>query len=96
MTPKESNRWRGTHKLETTEGGTRQDTKRKQLGDGVSGTHKLETTDGVTSQDTERTRPNEKLEKHSLSGDHRGNLSGHRERPNLQGALTFWRVQREW
>ena len=57
------------------------------------GTHFLETTKGGPCQDMET----KQLSKgHSLSGDHRGrDLSGHGKKVTKQGALTFWRPQRE-
>ena len=56
-------------------------------------THVLETAERGIFQDTERNRP---TEAHSLPGDGGGrDLSGHRKKPTEQGALTFWRRQRE-
>ena len=85
---KESDYVRGTHRLETTEGGTSQDAKRKQLREG---THKLETTEGQVGQNMER----KQLGKgHSQTGDHRGSdKSGHKRKVAEQGALTGWRPQ---
>ena len=63
-TQKESDGVRGTHPLETAEGGTIQDEERKQLRE----ENFLETAAEPTSQDTAR----KQSECHSLSGDCRG------------------------
>ena len=74
-TQKESNQARGTHFLESTEGGTYQDIGRKQSS---NGTHQLETTEGGTCQDMERKQPSKGL---SLARDHREkDLSQHQEK----------------
>ena len=77
-TRKETDRAKPTHKLETAEGVTCQDTERT---DRAWRTHSLETAEGRTCQDTERTRTSEV---HSLSGDGRGRgMSGmERNRPS--------------
>ena len=55
--------------------------------------HQLDTADGKTNQGTERKRPGDL---HLLSGDSRGrDESGHRSKVTEQGALTFWRQQRD-
>jgi len=57
------------------------------------GTHILESAEGETSQDTETNRASKG---HSPTGECRGrDKSGHRNKLSKQGALTFWRVQRE-
>jgi len=49
--------------------------------------------EGGTSQDKERKPPSKA---HSLPGDGRGrDKSGHRKKAIEQGALTYWRQQRE-
>ena len=89
-TPKELNRARHTHFLETAEGKTCQDTKR----DRTSKTHSPPRDHrGRTYQDTEGNWPSEA---HSLSGDGKGmDLSGHRKRQTERCALTPWRQQRK-
>ena len=83
---KESNQARGTHSLETAEGGTSQDMERKQPSKG----HSLpETAEGGTSQDMERKQPSKG---HSHPGDSRGrDKSGHGKKVTKQGALTSLR-----
>ena len=72
------------------EGETFQDMERKQPS---KATHKLETREGETCQYMEK----KQLSKgDSPTGDSRGgDLSGHTNKSNNQGALTVWRVQRE-
>ena len=56
-------------------------------------TYLLEPAEGGTCQDTGKNRP---TKVHSLSGYGRGrDLSGHGNKRTNQGALTFWRRQRE-
>ena len=59
---------RGTHKLETPEGGRSKDTERKQLSEH---THKLEMAEGGTSQDTETKQLSNWVNWHSQTGDGR-------------------------
>ena len=88
-TPKEIDRLRRTHKLETAE---EQLVRTPKEIDRPRHTHKLETAEGATCQDTKRNRP---TEAHSHTGNGRGsNLSGHRKKLIGRGALTPWRREK--
>ena len=89
-TRKETDRPRRTHQLETAEEGTCQDTETNPPteADSLPGDSR-----GRDLSGHGRNRP---TEAHSHPGDGRGrDLSGHRKELTDQGALTFWRRQRE-
>jgi hypothetical protein len=83
-------RVRGTHSLETVEGGTRQDTERNGLSEGHSlpGDSKARDLSGHGNKPTEQGAL-------TLWRWQRRDLSGHEMRPTEQGALTYWRRQSE-
>src|SRR6266850_1100758 len=83
------NEWRGTHKLESAEGGASQDRERKQVSQGCSPTSHGEHRE--TSQDIKRRQASKG---HSPSREHRGrDKSGNQKKASKQEALTDWRVR---
>ena len=89
-TPKEIDRPRRTHELETGEGATCQDTERNRQTKphSLAGDGRGSNLSGHRKKSTDRA--------HSLAGDGRGSdLSGHRKRSTNRAALTSWRRQRE-
>ena len=92
-TRKETDRASSTHFLETTEGGTCQDTKKNRASDARDAHSQTGDSRGRDLSGHGKKRPSEG---HSLPGDGRGrDLSGNRKKITEQGALTSWRQQRE-
>jgi len=91
MTWKESDRERGTHKLETPEGEVSQDMERKRPSQGHSPTG-----DHIRREKLGHRKKVTGLQGNSHPGDRRGrDMSGQRKKATKQGVLTSWRPQRE-
>ena len=89
---KENEQATRTHKLETAEGGTCQDTERNRAGD----VHSLPGDGRGRDLSGHENKPSPSRNADLLAGDDRGRgLSGHGKKLTDRGALTAWRRQRK-